>query len=203
MVANYSHFTNYQLAAVHRLPMPIHFDTDAAGGINLATATTLRGEPPASRAVSRHADAHADRNTHSRCILVTRRARHGLITWRCHCQAGRQLSARRRSKEADDPASLSPDVEYGCTFLFSLSPLLKDRRYPSWLSCRLNHHWSMMKLAHRSPSIIAGALVLPALMFGTEDMSHTRSLSTPRTLIRASRTAMGSPSAPILHVPAG
>lgn len=36
-------------------------------------------------------------------------------------------------------------------------------------------HLPMTRSAQRSPSIIAGALVLPALMFGTADMSATRS----------------------------
>lgn len=35
-------------------------------------------------------------------------------------------------------------------------------------------HVSMTKLAQRSPSIIAGAFVLPALMSGTADISATR-----------------------------
>ena len=51
--------------------------------------------------------------------------------------------------------------------------------------------------------IIAGAAVLPALIFGQADMSATLRLSTPRTRIAASSTAMRSPSAPIRAVPAG
>ena len=60
-----------------------------------------------------------------------------------------------------------------------------------------------MKSAQRSPSIIAGAAVLPALMFGQADMSATRRLSMPRTRRRASRTAIRSPSAPMRAVLAG
>lgn len=61
----------------------------------------------------------------------------------------------------------------------------------------------MIMSAQRSPSIMAGALVLPALMSGTADMSQTLSPLTPRTRIRASRTASGSPSGPMRAVPAG
>ena len=57
--------------------------------------------------------------------------------------------------------------------------------------------------AQRSATIIAGAAVLPALMFGTADMSQSRRLSMPRTRRRASSTAIGSPSAPIRAVEAG
>ena len=42
----------------------------------------------------------------------------------------------------------------------------------------------IMSSAHRLPSIIAGALVLPALMLGMAERSQTRSRSTPRTRIR-------------------
>ena len=39
----------------------------------------------------------------------------------------------------------------------------------------------MMKLAHRSPSIMAGAAVLPALMFGHADMSACPNINAGNT----------------------
>ena len=57
--------------------------------------------------------------------------------------------------------------------------------------------------AHRLPSIIAGALVLPALMSGIAERSQTRRFSTPRTRNRESSTAMGSVAGPMRQVPAG
>ena len=51
----------------------------------------------------------------------------------------------------------------------------------------------VMNAAQRLPSIIAGASVLPALMFGMAERSQTRSLSMPRTRSRESSTASGSP----------
>ena len=60
-----------------------------------------------------------------------------------------------------------------------------------------------MSSAHRLPSIIAGALVFPALMLGIADRSQTRSPSIPLTRSRESRTAPGSLDEPIRHVPAG
>lgn len=51
MAASYSLFTDYELGAVRKIPMPVHLNMDAGGGLQLllASATTLRGEPPAER----------------------------------------------------------------------------------------------------------------------------------------------------------
>src|ERR1700677_2800681 len=61
-------------------------------------------------------------------------------------------------------------------------------------SCRI-------KSAARQAVAIAGALVLPDIVVGMTEQSTTRSASTPRTRKRASTTAWGSLSSPILHVP--
>ena len=52
-----------------------------------------------------------------------------------------------------------------------------------------------------SPIMIAGALVLPEVMVGMMEASATLSCPTPRTLNRASTTAIAS--RPILQVPVG
>src|SRR3954463_15526385 len=64
-------------------------------------------------------------------------------------------------------------------------------------------HRAETNSAQRLPIIMAGALVLPALMFGMAERSQTRNALTPRTRNRASSTAIGSPLVPMRHVPLG
>ncbi len=114
------------------------------------------------------------------------------------CRTRSGIQGRGAFLRATILASLDPGSGAGVT---RRSPWLEGRVTMRGVACRPDQALALMRSAHFSPTMMAGALVLPDGMVGKIAASATRRPVRPWTLSWSSTTALGP--GPMRQVPMG